>query len=345
MLIYEVIATLELYLEGPNSISLKEMKSLQAVKEHEVKIRVIYGGICGSDLRVYKGLINYAKYPIRPGHEVLGTVIEAGTYATQQVGTKVVVFPNTFCGDCEFCNEGKTNICKHKEPLGVSVDGVFAQEVIVDTKYAVPVPDWMPDERAVLVEPFAVTVHAMKKAEIRKGKSVAVVGCGTEGLLAIAMALNLGATVTVIDVNPVKLEIAKRLGIVTTLQPQEVGIATFDVVIEAAGVKAAIEQAVQMVKPGGAMIALGITGEPVKVIPTHIVRNEISILGSIIYTKQDFQDAIILLSDPSFNIDPIVSKTVPLTRFQDAFDDALTGNNAKIVIAFENDMGEEAHIS
>lgn len=108
---------LELYLEQPNKLSLREAEALPAPQDGEVKIKIIYGGICGSDLRVYQGKISYAGYPIRPGHEVLGVVTEAGKSATHAVGTKIVVFPNTFCGECEYCLSGKTNICKEKKPL------------------------------------------------------------------------------------------------------------------------------------------------------------------------------------------------------------------------------------
>jgi L-iditol 2-dehydrogenase len=261
-------------------------------------------------------------------------VIEAGADTDCTVGTRAVVFPNTFCGECEFCKSGKTNICKAKQPLGVSVDGVFAQEIILDAKYVVPVPDEMASERAILIEPFAVTVHALKKANIRKGTKLAIIGSGTEGLLSVALALHLGAEVTVIDVNPAKLELAKKLGPVTVFTPQEVKDQVFDVVLEAAGVKSSIEQAMQIVKPGGVMIALGITGDTVSLSPIHIVRSEISILGSIIYTKQDFAEAIAYLSKPEFYIEPIVSKIVAFNQFQDAFNDAASGNFAKIVLEF-----------
>ncbi|MCX7780805.1 MAG: alcohol dehydrogenase catalytic domain-containing protein [Negativicutes bacterium] len=314
---------------------MREMGPLPTLQEHEVKIRIAYGGICGSDLRVYKGLISYARYPIRPGHEALGTIIEAGPRAGLEAGTRVVIFPNTYCGNCEFCVKGKTNICRYKKPLGVSTDGVFAQEIIIDAKYAIPIPAGVPDKRAILVEPFAVTVHALKKAEIGRNTSVAVVGCGAEGLLAIALALKLGADVTAIDINPVKLDIARSLGAVHTGGPQEIRQdAMFDVVIEAAGVREAIEQALRMVKPGGAMIALGITGDAVKLMPIHIVRSEISIFGTIIYTKQDFHDAIQYLSDPSFRVDPVLAKIVPFTECQLALEDALSGNYGKIVLDF-----------
>lgn len=329
-----MIITFELFLEKPTVLKMREMQDLPALKDNEVKIRVRYGGICGSDLRVYKGLISYAQYPIRPGHEVLGTVVETGAAAAHSMGTRVAVFPNTYCETCEFCASGKTNICTGKQPLGVSTDGVFAQEIILDHKYAVPVPLTVSDEKAVLIEPFAVTVHALNKANIQPGMKVAIVGCGTEGLLAIALTRHLGGEVTVLDVNPVKLEIAKKFGDINVKQPHEVDGQKFDVVIEAAGVKEAIEQAVAMVKPGGAMIALGITGEAVNWIPIQIVRNEISILGSIIYTQQDFKDAIAYLSDPAFNVEPVISKIVPYTEFQSAFEDALSGNYAKVVLNF-----------
>jgi L-iditol 2-dehydrogenase len=325
---------LELYLESPNKLILKEANPLPAPGDGQVKIRVIYGGICGSDLRVYRGTISYAAYPLRPGHEVLGTVTETGAGVILKTGTKVVVFPNTFCGECEFCLSGKTNICPSKKPLGVSIDGVFAQEIIVPAKYVVPVPANLADERAVLIEPFAVTVHALKKAEIGPGKSVAVVGCGTEGLLAVSLAVMYGAKVTAVDINPTKLEIAKKLGDVQTLSPDKISDQTFDVVVEAAGVTAAIEQSLQMVKPGGAMITLGITGDPATFIPIHVVRNELSIYGTIIYTMDDFAEATRLLQDPTFTVEPIISQFVRLTEYQQAFDDAISGNFAKMVLNF-----------
>lgn len=327
--------TYELFLKEPYAINLREAEPLPLLRENEVKVKVIYGGVCGSDLRVYRGLINYAQYPIRPGHEVLGTIIEAGIAVPYKIGTKVVVFPNTFCGVCEFCLSDKTNICINKEPLGVSVDGVFAQQIILEHKYVVPVPEEIPNERAILIEPFAVTVHALKKVKINQGTSVAVVGCGTEGLLAVALALHHGAQLTVIDVNPVKLELAKSLGDVRTIHPHDVRDEVFDVVIEAAGVKDAIQQAMNIVKPGGVLVALGILGEPVDFYPIHIVRNEISIVGTIIYNLKDFLDAIEYLRNPLFNVKPVISKIVSFEKYQEAYDQALSGNYAKIVLDFQ----------
>ena len=319
----------------PNELVLREAKALSLTKKDEVKLKIVYGGICGSDIKVYKGLISYAAYPLRPGHEVVGRIIEAGQDVPYKVGTRVVAFPNTFCGECEYCKQGKENICTSKQPIGVSSDGAFAQEIIIESKYIVPVPDEIADERAVLIEPFAVTVHALKKANIKKGNSVAIVGCGTEGLLSVALANKLGAKVTVIDVNPVKLDIARRLGKdVEAVHPKDVKDELFDIVIEAAGVPASIEQSMEIVKPGGTIVAIGITCDPVNYPALKIVRSEVTIYGSIIYTLKDFAEAIEYLKDPTFNLSPVLSKIVPLNEYHQAIEDALGGKYAKIVLEF-----------
>ncbi len=325
----------ELYLEKPGDLKMIEMAPVPAPSAREVKVKVIYGGICGSDLRVLRGTIPYATYPCRPGHEILGTVVEAGEGALFEVGTKVVSFPNTYCGTCEFCLQGRTNICANKKAFGVTCDGLFAQEILLDSEFVVPVPSDLTDQRAILVEPFAVNVHALKRTDISKGKSVAVIGCGTEGLLAIALLNHMGADITVLDINPLKMEKARSFNRgIKPLLPAEAKEQLFDVVIEAAGVKASVEQAFQLVKPGGAIISLGISGDPITYPALRITRSEITIYGTIIYTKKDFADAIALLRDPAFNVSPILSRIDPLAKYQEAFADALTGNFAKIVLDF-----------
>ena len=109
----------------------------------------------------------------------------------------------------------------------------------------------------------------------------------------------------------------------------------FDVVVEASGVKASIEQAFQLVKPGGAVISLGLIVDPVNYPALRITRSEITIYGTIIYTKNDFAAALALLQDPVFNVAPVLSKIVSFGQYQEAFADALTGNFAKIVLDFK----------
>jgi L-iditol 2-dehydrogenase len=326
---------LELFLNKPNEMELRQAEPLPSPKNDEVKIKLIYGGICGSDLRVFQGKLKHASYPLRPGHELLGTIIEVGSEAKYKVGTRVVVQPNTFCGQCDLCLKGKTNICRHKQSIGVNANGGFSEQFIISSKFVLPIPDDLPDEKAVLIEPLAVVVHAFKRVEITKGTTVAIVGCGNEGLLAAALALHLEARVTAIDINPTKLELVRTLGDLITAHPNEIKDETFDVVIEAAGVKSSVEQGVQLVKPGGAMILIGIAQEANFPI-SQIVRKELTLFGTIIYNfPSDFLQTIEYLRDKSFHISPIVSKIMPFTEYQQAYETALTGDYGKIILNFK----------
>lgn len=329
---------LELLLKNPNEMELRQVEPLPSLKGDEVKIKLIYGGICGSDLRVYKGSINYATYPIRPGHELLGTIIEAGDDAQYKVGARVVVQPNTFCGQCQKCLKGKTNLCQHKKSLGINEDGGFSEEFIISSKFVLPVPDRLSDEKAILIEPFAVVVHALKKVEITKDTSVAIIGCGNEGMFAALLASYLGADVSAIDINLSKLEKVRSLSEnIRAIHPEELRDETFDVVIEAAGTKTSIEHGMQLVTPGGSMVMIGIAQQADFPVP-HVVRNEITLYGTIIYNfPTDFIQTIEYLQNDNFNVDPIISKIMPVSEFKQAYEHALSGDYGKIILSFKED--------
>lgn len=323
---------LEIYLNKPADMELRQVETLPPPGDDEVKIKLIYGGICGSDLRVFNGSLNHASYPLRPGHEIVGTIIEAGKDVKYGIGTRVVILPNTFCGECDLCAKGKPNLCRYKKSLGVNTDGGFSEEFIIPSKYVLPIPDDLPDEKAVLIEPFAVIVHAFKKVNITKDTSVLIVGCGNEGMLAAALANYLEADVTAIDIKPSKLELVRNLGDIRAVTPQEVNNETFDVVIEAAGTKDSVEQGMHLVSPGGSMVLIGMTKEanfPV----THVVWNELTLYGTIIYNfPDDFLKSMEFLRDSRLNVSAIISEIVPFTKTKDAYEKALTGEYGKILL-------------
>ncbi|WCK53250.1 alcohol dehydrogenase catalytic domain-containing protein [Aneurinibacillus sp. Ricciae_BoGa-3] len=326
---------LELYLTKPGDLQLREGGSVPSPSNEEVKIKVTYGGICGSDLGVFKGSLKHASYPLRPGHELVGTIIEAGQDVKYKVGMRVVIFPNSFCGECEFCLKGKTNICRHKKSIGVNTNGGFSEELVISAKYVLPIPDDMADERAVLIEPFAVVVHALNKVNLAPGMTVAIIGCGNEGMLAAALANHLGARVTAIDINPVKLQRVTTLGDIKAVHPAEITDDTFDVVIEAAGAKNAVEQAVELVRPGGDIVLIGLAQQADLPI-VQIVRNEITLHGSIIYTfPHDFQQSIEYLKKKEFNVSPVISKIVPFREYKMAYETAISGDYGKVVLNFK----------
>jgi len=312
------------------------MEPLADPVRDEVRIRVIYGGICGSDVGVYLGKLKHATYPLRPGHELVGTVTHAGPAATVKVGTRVVILPNTFCGECSYCQNGDTNICVQKKSLGVNMDGGFSQEFLISSKFVLALPDDLPNEKAVLIEPFAVVVHAFKKVKITKGTSVCIVGCGNEGMLAAALAHHLGAQVTAVDINPHKLELVKQIGDIQAVLPEDMRLQSgqFDVVIEAGGTSSSVENGIQLVRPGGSMVVIGLAQEAIFPV-AHVVRNELTLYGTIIYNfPSDYLQTIEYLRDPLFSVDAIVSSIMPFTSYQQAFENALSGKYGKVILSF-----------
>jgi len=325
---------LQLYVREPNDLTIRNVENLRRPESDDVKIKVSVGGICGSDLSFLKGKFAHGTYPLTPGHELVGTIIECGDKSLYEVGTRVVVLPNTYCGTCVYCQKGQTNICANKQSFGINKDGGFAEEFVLSSKFVLPLSDELSDDRAVIIEPFAVVVRAFKKVTITKGTSVAIIGGGTIGLLAAALANYLGADVTVTDINPKKHSIVEELGPVRAVYPEAIEGDTFDIVIEAAGTAASFKQAVQAIKPGGSMVAVGIVPD-VEIPATQIVRNDQTIYGSIIYRfPEDYEETIAYLKDPNLHIEPIFSLTFPISQYETAFEKAQSGDYAKITLDF-----------
>lgn len=331
-----------LYLKAPNQLVLKKIKSDNFIGENDVKIKVIYGGICGSDVGVYEGKLPHAQYPIIPGHEVLGEIIEVGNRVSFKKGQRVVVHPNTYCETCEYCKNGKTNICPYKKSIGINKDGAFKEEIIVPSKYVFLVPEQLTNKRAILIEPLSVVVHALRNSKINEQVNIAVTGCGTEGLLTIALANHLGATVTAIDINNEKLlKLKNEYPNIVVQQPNEAHNNSFDIVVEASGAKESFERCVDLVKPGGTILIIGLTSIAEAPI-TKIVREEITIKGSIIYDAvNDFHKSINYLLDSDFSIDSVISGIVPVKNYNVAYNMAMSGKNRKIILDFTNNEEEE----
>ncbi|MEW5323595.1 alcohol dehydrogenase catalytic domain-containing protein [Geobacillus thermoleovorans] len=328
---------LALYVAKPNELELRHLDAAGSPVGDEVKIKLIYGGICGSDLGVWKGKLPHANYPVRAGHELVGMITEKGEQAAYDVGTRVVVLPNTYCGTCDLCKKGHTNICRHKQSLGINIDGGFSHEFFISSKYVLPIPDDLSNEKAVLVEPFAVVVHALQKVNIEQGMKAAVIGCGNEGMMAAVLAYHLGAKVTAIDVNPLKLETVKAMAEIRTLTPDALSSETFDVVIEAAGAREAVEQAVDLVAPGGHLVLIGLANEATFPV-VRLVRNEMTIHGSIIYRfPDDYLQAIHYLRTMPYPIERVISQIFSIREYQQAYELASSGNAGKVVLRFKEE--------
>ena len=213
-----------------------------------VRVRMRAAGICGSDLH----LLEWGPMPVTLGHEFAGLLDD---------GTPVAVQPQTPCLECDRCLAGDEHLCRTllDRTHGVSIDGGLADEVLVDRRAVVPLPDGVQIEDASLVEPIAVAVHGLHKARAQAGQRVAVIGGGSIGLCVVAAARQLGADVDLVARHPRQIAAGERLGARSTLADE------YDAVIDAAGTQSALDQAFQLVRPGGTVLELATFWSPVHV--------------------------------------------------------------------------------
>jgi len=313
--------------DGMNALSWtapREMKWIRAdVPEpaaDEALIRVETVGICGSEIEGYLGHNSLRVPPLVMGHEFCGVVERLGSGVDSlvtehsdgeapplRVGARVVVNPLLFCGDCDLCRKGLTQLCRSRRIVGIHRPGAFGQYVCVPLSAIVPVPDALSPFRAALAEPLACSLRAAKRAMQRhRFPHVVVFGAGGIGLLCGMTARLLGAaTLTVVDTNRARLDMALRAGFDAAIHPGEADVAAevvrlhgsegVDVVFDAAGFQPTRETALRLVNPGGTLMNVGLGIDETNMRVNHAIRSEIDILGSFCYTRQDFHEAVGLL--------------------------------------------------
>ena len=314
-------------LHGPRDLRV-ESSTRPEVRGDEVLVRVTVAGLCGTDYRIWSGDRPVA-YPRVMGHEFVGRVEMIGAGVTRVApGGHVAVEPNYSCGTCPLCWEGNKNLCLARTAVGIDVDGCFAELVRVPARCCWPAPAGVADEDLVLTEPLAVAVRAVGRADVRSGETVAVVGAGTLGLLAVQVARGHGARILVVSRTARRFALARDLGAEATHTVEDgpldararafSGREGVDCVIETAGTAEAVNHALALVRPGGRIILTGLPHESTPVEFFSVVRREITILGSMIY-QDEFSEAMRLVADGTVKTRPLVSHRFPLDAIGDAF--------------------------
>ncbi|MBV9489569.1 MAG: zinc-binding alcohol dehydrogenase family protein [Verrucomicrobia bacterium] len=277
-----------------------------ALEPADVLISVRAAGICAGDLHIYSGKSPYAKYPIVGGHEVCGEIAATGSNVTGlETGQLVVVEPFVSCGRCYPCRIGKPNCCANLRIIGVHQAGGYAEFVVAPATHVHLVPAGVPPLWASFAEPLTIAIHACRRAELRAGEGVFILGCGPIGLALIEVALARGAQVFAADVLDSRLETARTLG-AEVLKSDErllerVLAQTNDegapVVVEATGNPRALEMAADLVAAGGRIVVVGLVPKGVKVQFSGLdfTRKEMTILGSRTETTC-FPEALQLLA-------------------------------------------------
>jgi len=296
----------------------------------QVTVDVAFGGICGSDLHYWRdGAVGdfQIREPLVPGHEIVGHVARLGPQVRQpEPGTAVAIHPATVCGHCPPCRTGRRNLCENVAYLGSAarmphVQGGFRQRLVVPADQLFTIPDGLALRRAVLAEPLAVALHAVHRAGDLLGRRVLVTGSGPIGVLVTAAAVTAGASVTVTDLVPQALAVARSVGAATTIalgSDPDPEPRAYDVAIEASGAPAALRTASLAVRRGGTVVLLGMLPPQVAFAGSLAVTRELDIRGSFRFDAE-FGPALALLSD-GLPVEQVVTAVLPLAEASAAFE-------------------------
>ena len=295
---------------GPRDIRLTEIDE-PIPQTGEVLIKVHRAGICGSDLNRF----HYGSHPWPPGfimgHEFCGEVAALGPGVDAwQMGQEVVVEPTLYCGSCFYCQQGVHNRCTDFSTRGITgsgTNGGFAEYVCVPAYQPHLRPPSLLPELGAMVEPMAVSVHGWHLAGVEQPDSVVVVGIGNIGLLAILVARSFGAKqILAVGKYAPRQELARLYGAAEVLEPDDpqlqakivdrTGGLGAELVLEAAGAASSLRTAVEAARKGGKIVVLGVFHEEVALDYRAILMAEKQIIGSLIYQRRDFADAIKILA-------------------------------------------------
>ncbi len=310
-------------------------------KDNEILMKVEYVGMCGSDIHGFEfGPFIPPKDPnqkIGLGHEVAGEVVKVGAKVTKfKPGDKVLIEPGVPDDSCEYCREGRYNICPAVDFMATQPNykGALCQYMTHPEEWTYHVPEGMTTMEAALVEPAAVGMHAAILGEARLGKSIVILGAGTIGLMVLQVCLSLGATdITVVDVMQKRLDLALKLGAkrvingkeqntVEVLRSEELyGDHGVELVFECAGAVFTAQQAVEIVSRGGKIMMVGTQSNPVPINFLKINR-EVTIQTSFRYCN-NYPQTIEAIATGKFNVKYMVTHVYDYKDVQKAFEEAI----------------------
>jgi L-iditol 2-dehydrogenase len=301
----------------------------------DVLVKVQAAGICGTDRHLFKGEFPCAP-PVTLGHEFAGQVVAVGAGVPLAVGDRVACDPNIACGACEQCLRGRTNLCPRNVAVGIHRDGGFAEFAVFPAHRAVQVPDLHP-QHAAFAEPLACTLHGVDLGAPVPGQRVIVLGGGVIGLLAVQLARNAGAEVTLVTRHAAKRDLALRIGATRTAATEEEARRQLphgaDLVLECAGVAETVEMAPRLTRSGGRVVILGVMpqGETVRIEPFDLLFREIQLLHSFINPFTQSRAAA-MLAEGRVDVAPLISRIIPLAEAPQAIANPALPGDVKVLV-------------
>ncbi|WP_020668231.1 zinc-dependent alcohol dehydrogenase family protein [Amycolatopsis nigrescens] len=321
--------------DQPGSIRVGDVPD-PVPRERQVVLRVGATGICGTDLHIADGHFPPTPYPIVPGHEFAGEIVEVGNDVPGgwRPGDRVAVDPSLFCGYCGPCHAGHGNLCENWGATGDTVDGAFAEYVAVPAANCYRLPDHLSYQQGALVEPVSCAVHGVRRVGVEAGERFLVVGAGTMGLLMQQLLQRAGARVTVVDRNTARLGRAKELGAqavagdVTELDGER-----FDAAADCTGAVPAIEAAFDSLRRGGRLLVFGVAPAEARVAlsPFRIYNDEITVVGSMA-VLHSYGAALDLVAGGAVDTASLLTDSLSLERFPEALDLMRSGAGLKVQV-------------
>jgi len=287
-------------------------------------IRLLYGGICNTDIELQRG---YYGFRGTPGHEFIGEVVEADD--RRWIGQRVAGEINLACGECEWCARGLGRHCPKRTVLGiVKQPGAFREFLTLPERNLRRVPREISSEQAVFVEPLAAACEILDQVRIPRGAPVAVLGDGKLGLLASQVLQAHGAEVHQYGRHKEKLRIAGQAGVSTEIA-KKLPVAKYEFVVEATGSSEGLRQAVQMTQPRGTIVMKSTVHGLVSIDTAPVIVNEITLVGS---RCGRFEPALRLLKNKKVNVDAMISEVLPLKDAPRAFRAAAKPGVLKVLL-------------
>jgi len=330
-------------IRGIGNINMEEYPEPETGPD-EIKVKVAYCGLCGTDPENLEGRFGLFppevyQQPRVIGHEASGTIVAVGSNIKDyQVGQRVACNFRSSCGACYYCRNGMENFCSR----GGHASGSFAEYAVYPESAVYLLPDDISLEIGSFLEPVSVAIHAIDRANVRTGGSVAICGGGPIGLLCLEMALHAGAARTLLsEPVPAKRELAKKLGADVVVDPFNEDLLAagkkltddrgFDTVIDASGNVAAAKQAIDLADRGGTILWAAVYGRDVEipVSPFIMYARELTITSTFV-SPYSFPRALAML--PKLELEPLITDIVPLAEIKRAFELHKAGKSIKILV-------------
>ena len=324
------------FLTGIRQLEVRETAPPQIADPHSVLLRIGVVGVCGSDVHYYTtGRIGtlVVNYPEWTGHECAGSVAAVGDQVKKlKVGQRVAVDPLIACGHCDQCLSGREHTCRNQSFLACPGQGpgALAEYLVMPEHSCYAIPERMTTVQAAAVEPLSIGIYAQRLAQMSPGAKIAILGSGPIGLcVLLASRAAVDCTAYVTDLIGERLEMARRCGATWTGNPKEIDVVRairdleptgVDCVFECAGQQETLDQAIELLKPGGSVLMIGIPEVDRVSFSIHTLRRKEIQLQSVRRQNQCMAPAIELVSSGAINLDQIVTHHFPLAETKKAFD-------------------------